>query len=732
MCLSVSSVWAAAPTSAREATRPVTLNLLRDALHLRYDLFGDVARCRVVALEVHGRGRAPLRHGAQVGRVAEHLRERDVGRDDLRAARTRLHLLYLHAAAVQVAVDRAHVLLGRDDLDAHDGFEQDGLGLLHRVLERERPGDVERALVGVDLVVRAEDELDLDVHQLVAGEEAALHRVADALLDGLDELARDGAARDLVLEDEALARRGRDLQLGVAVLAPAARLALVALDALGRLRDGLAVGDLRLADVGLDAELALHAVDDNFEVQLAHAGDDGLAGLLVGRDVEAGVFLRQARERRAELVLVGAGLGLNGDADDGRRELHRLKDDGLVLVAHSVAGRDLLHAADGDDLAGGRLVDVLALVGVHPQQAPHPLLRPLDGVVGVGAAADGARVDADERELAEVLVGHDLEDEAGERRARFGGARFGVARPRVHALDGRDVERARQVVDDRVQERLHALVLEGGAGDDGDELDGDGALAERRANLRLGKRSALVFEVLLHQLLVGLGGGFEQPVAHLLRAPLEVFGNVGRLVLRALRLVVPQERLHRDEIDDALELVFEADGNLQGDGVRAEAVDDRLERAVERGSGAVELVDEADARDAVLVGLTPDGLGLRLDARDAVEHGDRAVEDAKAALDLHREVHVAGRVDDVDAVLRPGALPEAGRRGRGDRDAALLLLLHPVHRRSALVHLADLVRDARVEEHALGRGGLTGIDVRHDADVPELVQVLLSHDSFQF
>ena len=39
------------------------------------------------------------------------------------------------------------------------------------------------------------------------------------------------------------------------------------------------VGDLRLADVGLDLELALHAVDEDVEVELAHAADDGLAGL---------------------------------------------------------------------------------------------------------------------------------------------------------------------------------------------------------------------------------------------------------------------------------------------------------------------------------------------------------------------------------------------------------------------------------------------------------------------
>ena len=55
----------------------------------------------------------------------------------------------------------------------------------------------------------------------------------------------------------------------------------------------------------------------------------------------------------------------------------------------------------------------------------------------------------------------------------------------------------------------------------------------------------------------------------------------------------------------------------------------------------------------VAVGLAPDRLGLRLDAGDRIEDGDRAVEHAQAALDLDREVHVPGRVDDVDPVAAP-------------------------------------------------------------------------------
>jgi len=77
---------------------------------------------------------------------------------------------------------------------------------------------------------------------------------------------------------------------------------------------------------------------------------------------------------------------------------------------------------------------------------------------------------------------------------------------------------------------------------------------------------------------------------------------------------------------------------------------------------------------------------------------------------------VAGGVDDVDRL----AVPFARDSRRLDRDAALALLHHEVGRRVAVVDVAVLVDLLGVEEDALGRGGLAGVDMRDDADVADV------------
>src|SRR3546814_947863 len=102
-------------------------------------------------------------------------------------------------------------------------------------------------------------------------------RLAEALFHRRDIFARDVAALDLV--EELVARTalaGDDRHLDPAELARSARLLLAGVVDVDLLREIFAIGDLRRAHIGLDLELALHAVDQALEVEFAHDHDDGL------------------------------------------------------------------------------------------------------------------------------------------------------------------------------------------------------------------------------------------------------------------------------------------------------------------------------------------------------------------------------------------------------------------------------------------------------------------------
>ena len=239
----------------------------------------------------------------------------------------------------------------------------------------------------------------------------------------------------------------------------------------------------------------------------------------------------------------------------------------------------------------------------------------------------------------------------------------------------------------------------------------DRRLANRLLQLR--NRDLLALEVLVHHLFIGVGNRLDQLRAQLLSILEQRRGNLFHVVLRAHGLVMPQNRLHLHQVDDAGKLRLFANRNLNRNRPRTQPLHDRRRRVLKVRARLVHLVDEADPRNLVLVRLPPHRLRLRLHTLHRIEASARAIQHAQRTLHLGREVHVAGGINDVDA----NAVPRTGRRSRGDRDATLLLLLHPVHGGRALVHLADTVIHARIEENALGRRRLAGVDVSHDADV---------------
>ena len=87
-----------------------------------------------------------------------------------------------------------------------------------------------------------------------------------------------------------------------------------------RTPDSFAISHLRLADIGVNFEFAQHPVDNNLQMQLAHAGDQRLRGFPIHAYAERRIFFGQLLQSFAEPLLIDLGLGLDRDLNDRFRE----------------------------------------------------------------------------------------------------------------------------------------------------------------------------------------------------------------------------------------------------------------------------------------------------------------------------------------------------------------------------------------------------------------------------
>ena len=197
------------------------------------------------------------------------------------------------------------------------------------------------------------------------------------------------------------------------------------------------------------------------------------------------------------------------------------------------------------------------------------------------------------------------------------------------------------------------------------------------------------FEELLNQSLIGFSDGLHQR-----GAPFGgLIGHFGRdlgFFDVGAEVVLVDVSLVADQVDDAAQVAFGSDGELDGHGIGLEPILDLPVNLEEIRAGAVHLVDEHHPRNGVAISLTPDGFGLGLDTTHGAEHCNHSIKHPHGTLHLDGEVHVPGCINDVDPVV----LPRRGNGSRGDGDATFPFLGHPVGHGGAVVHLTDLVHHA--------------------------------------
>ena len=108
------------------------------------------------------------------------------------------------------------------------------------------------------------------------------------------------------------------------------------------------------------------------------------------------------------------------------------------------------------------------------------------------------------------------------------------------------------------------------------------------------------------------------------------------------------------DTDLAEELILRAPRQHDGPRIGAKLVAKFCDDAGEVRTEPIHLVDERYARNTISISLSPDRFTLRLHATDAAEYSDGAIQHAQRPLDLGREVHVAGGIDDVEPVRLVG------------------------------------------------------------------------------
>ena len=183
----------------------------------------------------------------------------------------------------------------------------------------------------------------------------------------------------------------------------------------------------------------------------------------------------------------------------------------------------------------------------------------------------------------------------------------------------------------------------------------------------------------------------------------------------------------RDLPDHLVEQFAHADAGLAGNpqhvlGLTADDVRDLTGVPVRVGGGQVDLVEDRDDGEVPVQRPVEVGQRLRFDALRGVDQQDRPLAGLQSARHLVGEVDVAGGVDQMQDVVLFGAVLGSDRPRQPhvlglDGDPALAFDVHPVQVLGPHVAVGDDAGDA---EHPVGQGRFTVVDMRDDAEVPDL------------
>src|SRR5215472_17055831 len=188
--------------------------------------------------------------------------------------------------------------------------------------------------------------------------------------------------------------------------------------------------------------------------------------------------------------------------------------------------------------------------------------------------------------------------------------------------DGFAVRRGGKVLDDEIENGRASDIVQTGGAHYGEDSPVSNGVSQSIDDVLYGQRT--LSEELLEQRIVAFGDHFHERFVR-------GFSRIGKIgwdfALFALAVAIGREgnRLHANEIDDALEISCGTDGDRDGHRSAPEYALHVLQGALAIGAVAVQAIEHDGAREIELIGEAPDLFRLHFDAGDAVHQHERSV-----------------------------------------------------------------------------------------------------------
>ena len=503
----------------------------------------------------------------------------------------------------------------------------------------------------------------------------------------------------------------------VTELAAAAGLLLIAALLADGGADLFTVSHSGSGQLGIHAEAALELGAQHVDLNIAGTGDHGLVGLGVVHHVEGGILLVELVEAGTQLLHLLLGLGGDGTAVAGLGIVHAVETHDALGVAQGVAGLDLIHLADGADVAAADLLDLLALLALHDVQAAQLLGVAGGGVIQGHIAGDPATEHLHHGVLA-VLIGDGLKDDGGGGAVGIAGHLDIVAVVILRRLS-RHIRGHGDQIQNGLHQHLHAQTGDGGAAQHRADAAVPDAQLQATGHVLGGQLHGV--EELLHQLLVGAGGGLHQLSPQGLYLVGHIGGNGAGSGLAALDLVSGVMQ----QIHDARDLLVAVnDRGHNGNHGLAELALQSIQAGLIVAVVLVGAVDEDHA--GLLAQQLPAALHTHGQAVLGGTHQHGALGGTNGGNSLTGEIKVAGSVHDVDTDV---LIFDRGK-GQRNRDLALDLLGIVVADGVAVGGTAQTIRSLGHEEHLLGQSRLAGATVTQQADVANVIGSHIQYSPF--